>query len=293
MPDNHSGIQQTSSGLPPKMTVLARQLAKQNSPASVQPFGHQQNDSSMMGLVTPERIIRVLSRKWKTVILVTAFGATLAFFYLWTTLRVYRAVSLIEMSQRRPRIMNQQSAVIEDTGYSPSEEIFNTRLKKFNGQELREIAFGRFKALYPAKGRSDSDLKALIGGATFTLLGKTRIVQISYESGDPELAAAVANAYAEAAEQSTIEENRKIAESAVAWLQVQADGQRQALEKVEATIVAFRTENKVDVLESEQKSNQDAILSLRKSLVDLEGQLVLARDMVGALSTLEVSPKCW
>lgn len=288
---NPSDMKPPSPVTPPPVRFPPK-IAAPVKPPEQAPASHAlKEETSLLGSVTPLRVLRVLIRKWTTIVLMTAFAATLAFFYLWTTPKIYRAVSLIEMTQRKPRIMNQQSAVIDDNSYSPSEEIFNTRLKKFNGQALRDAALARFKLLYPCGGRTDKEIMVLMGGASFSLLNKTSIVQIQCDRNDPKLAAAVANAYAETAEIFTIEENRKEAEDAVTWLQAQADTQRLALEKAEATIVDFRTRNKVDVLESQQKSIEEATLSLRKSQMEVESQLVLSRNMADTLATLEIIPE--
>ncbi len=248
-------------------------------------------DSGFVGSLHPMRLLRVVRQKWKIVLLVVLFASAAAAFYLLTAPRIYRAVSLIEMSQRRPRIMNQQGAVIEDPSYTPSEEVFNTRLRKFSGQALRPLAVARLKALYPPAAREGVDADAILGGAGFALLAKTRIVQISCERSDPALAAASANAFAAAAEQYAIEENRIASDSAVAWLQNQAESQRRTLERAEDVIVAFRVTNHVDRLESLKKALEDSVLTMGRSLSDLDSQEALTRQTVEALAALEAGPE--
>ena len=68
----------------------------------------------LLGSLDVFRMIRVLRKKWFTVLLVIAFSGVAAVYYIFTTAKIYRASSLVELSVRRPRIMTQQAAVIED-----------------------------------------------------------------------------------------------------------------------------------------------------------------------------------
>ena len=61
------------------------------------------DSEGFFGSITPLRLIRVLLRKWFTIALCIGFAVAIAFFYLWRAPRLYRATSLIEMTQRRPR----------------------------------------------------------------------------------------------------------------------------------------------------------------------------------------------
>lgn len=78
--------------------------------------GAQPESSGFLGSLDPFRLIRVMRKKWITVLCVLIFAGIAATYYLLTTPRVYQAVSLVELSVRRPRIMTQQAAVIEDQG---------------------------------------------------------------------------------------------------------------------------------------------------------------------------------
>jgi len=222
-----------------------------------------------------------------------------AWFYLSMVPKVYRATGRIEMSLRRPRIMNQQSAIIEDPGYASSEEVFNTRLMRFNGSDMRELALSRFKELYPTKGQSDDKLRLLMGtgigtgmnNSPFSMLSKTKLVQITCYHTDKTLVPIVVNSFLEAAELYSLEENRAASDKAVAWLDAQARTQRDMLEKAEQAIAQFRMQNNIDVLENTKKSSEESAMALGSSLVDREGQVILLQDMVRKIDALEIKPE--
>ena len=54
---------------------------------------------------------------------------------------------------------------------------------------------------------------------------------------------------------------------------------RQLLAAAEQALVSFRAENNIDVLEALKKSGEESLLALNQSLVELESQLVLTRDV--------------
>jgi hypothetical protein len=91
-------------------------------------------DEGAMGSLDPLRLLLVLRKRWIWALLVLVLMVGMAVFYLTRTSPVYRATALMELSVRRPRILTQQAAVIDDQSTSQSEEIFNTRLEKFKGR---------------------------------------------------------------------------------------------------------------------------------------------------------------
>lgn len=259
-----------------------------------EPSYHQEepdNEQGFLGSLQPLRILRVMRRKWLTIFLLLILSLAGAWFYLSIVPKSYRATSLIELSLRRPRIMNQQSAVIEDLGYMSSEEIFNTRLARFNSGEMRELALTRFKAIRPSRTETDEQLRLMISKVTFTLVRKTKLVQVISEDNDKTNATALANACTEAAEVFSIEENRAASDKAVAWLEAQGRTQRDALDRAGQTIAEFRLKNNVDVIENQRKALSEATLDLNRTMVARETELVLVQDIVLKLNTLEINPE--
>lgn len=273
---------------PPFAQFNAPQAPYYSSPYEPLP---QDGEQGFLGSLTPLRLMRVLRRKWIMIVLIQLLGAAGTWFYLSSVPKTYRATGILEMSLRRPRIMSDRGAVLDDTGYAPTEEIFNTRLARFNGSEMRETAFTRFKALYQSKGLGDEKLRGLMGGASFSLVPKTKLVQVVSENTDKALVPIVINAFLEAAEIYSLEENRAASDKAVAWLEAQARTQREMLEKAEQAIAQFRVQNNVDVLETSKKTLEESASSLGKTLVELEGSVIMSQDMVRKIDSLEIKPE--
>ncbi len=259
------------------------------------------------GWLHPKRLIRVIRKKWITILLVTAFCIITGLYYLHKATRTYRATSQIELSVRRPRILAQQAALIEDPGGAgSSEEIFNTRMERFRGRAVMQVALENLlkqhpDALKPAlsEGQTaltpDQDheirLRRLMRDIQLNLLRRTRIVQITFEHHDPVIAAAVCNAFAEAAQFSSLEENRTNSDTAVLWLETQEQAQRAALQQSESQLLTFLSESGIDALESRRKTAEEALLAFNRSLVETQSQETRARDLRLALEALDVDPE--
>ena len=249
--------------------------------------------SGLLGSLDFFRMLRVMRNKWRTIFLVLIFSGLAAAYYLLTTSRVYQATSLVELSVRRPRIMAQQAAVIEDpSAGSQSEEIFNTRLEKFKGRTMREAAVARYRRQHPENKIGDDEFKLLfINNLDLTLLRRTRLVKIEFNHTDPKFTADFCTAFTEAAEASVYDENRIASDAAVIWLESQCVSQRSEVEKADAILLKYRQENKIDVLESQRKTVDEALMDFNKVLVDLEGQEAKERDLLNTLSVIELKPE--
>ena len=249
--------------------------------------------SGLLGSLDPMRLVRVLRKKWLTVLLSLIFTGIASIYYLATTSKVYQATSLVELSVRRPRIMTQQAAVIEDpSAGSQSEEIFNTRLEKFKGRTMQETAITRFRKQHPESKIEDSEFKKLFANnLTLTLMRRTRLVKIEFTHTDPKFASDFCNAFTEAAEASVYDENRIASDAAVLWLEAQCTTQRTEVEKADGVLLKYRQENKIDVLESQRKTVDNALMDFNKVLVDLESQEAKERDLLNTITAIELKPE--
>lgn len=254
-------------------------------------YGEAAGVPSFLGDLSMRRLMRVARKKWPTVVLATAFAFAAAAFYLHMSVRIYRASSVVEMSVRRPRIMSAQSAVIDDAGYVPADEVFNTRLEKFRGPAMREMIVEKFRSLSNASAFAESEALGASGAVSYELMRKTRLVRISITHTNPALAAAMADAAALAAEAIVIEENRQLSENAVAWLKSQGDNQRKVLEKADQSIIDFRSKNQIDSIQTRIKVVGESLSGINESLAGLESKQVLNRELLKALENVELSPE--
>lgn len=245
--------------------------------------------SSGLALLDPVRLLR----KWRILFLVLVFAVVAAFGYLRNAEKVYVANSLIELSVRRPRIMTQQAAIIdEQAGAQQSAEVFSTRLEKFKGRTMLTAALGRLDAALPgafappspasaasAELLRERRLKQFMKALEVTLVRRSRLILAEFKHADPAVAAAACNAFAAAAEASAFDENRTSSDAAVVWLEAQADLQCSELLKAEDALLAFRQKFQIDALESQRKTVEDALREINLALVEAENRVSLARAL--------------
>jgi len=226
---------------------------------------------------------RLLKRKWKTIAFMTAMGLVTAAFIIATATPIYKAEALLEMSVRRPRVMDRNDAVVmQDTYYSyNSEDVFNTRLEKFRSPETVQVA-ERF--LPDQVGTSKLDIAA----AEFELIPDSFLVKISCRHTDPEWATICADAYAKAMIEAMAKENREMSDSAVKWLEAQAAAQKAELDKTERALADFRTTHKLDRLANRKEAAEQALRDLNERLTALQGETILAKEIVSVLKEVKL-----
>ena len=246
----------------------------------------------LLGSLDPLRVLAVLRKRWIWAVLVFCVMVGMAVLYLVKADPVYRATALMELSVRRPRILNQQAAVIDDQSTSQSEEIFNTRLERFKGATLLGSVVNRLRAARPAGVATDEDFKKmLVENVNFSLLRRTRLIKIEFEDSSPDFAMTACNAFVDAAEASAYDENRIASDAAVIWLETQAVSQRKELDLADGILLKFRQDNKIDILDSRKKTVENALLDFNKVLVEVEGQSARERDLLEALTALDLKPE--
>ena len=281
-------------------------------------YGHPAYGAPPTGLalLAPHRLLR----RWRAMAKVMAFALLAAAGYLWSTEKIYQASALVELSVRRPRILTQQAAVIEEQGSAmQSAEVFNTRLERFKSRTMLLAAMTRLDTACPgaffpppksnpnasaitnetemaaAKAEmerlADKRLRQFEHHLTLTLVRRSRLIRIEFEHPDPKVAAAACNAFTEAAETSAYDENRMTSDAAVTWLEAQAELQRKELLKAEDALLDFRQQNKIDALESQRKTVEDALLEFNRALVNVESLEGSALALLTKMEQLELDPE--
>ena len=125
--------------------------------------------------------------------------------------RIYEAKSEFTIDVRRRQGGNGTGAASSDRDSygSAYEEIFNTRQSDWRSEGIFTKVIQQYRANYPNSQVTDKDLVEMLASSELELVRHSRLITISVRSKSPELAAALANAYAEAIESFTDEANKK------------------------------------------------------------------------------------
>lgn len=253
---------------------------------------HEPATGGMLSGLTPRQILRAVIRRWWLLALAIGFGLSLAALYLHRAEPIFSAEAVLEMSIRRPRIMAQPGAMIDD-GFAGwrVDELLNTRIRKLHGQETRTLARQMLAEDPHLSGHEAEQVDAALGAARMSRHRDSHLVSVSVDHPDPRIAALTANQYARAVLRRSFEENRNESDRAVAWLQQQAAHQAVVLENAESALLSFRAEQHMDQLENEKRILHDSVISLSDELTQIEKQRVMANEILTMLDLANAQPE--
>ena len=186
-----------------------------------------QDADSLVGTITLGRILRVIAQRWISVLVFLLIGLVAAFAVYRISPTIYEAKSEFTMDMRRPSNSGSGIGQIDMPDYGTSyEEVFNTRLSDWRSDKIVTKIIQQYRANYPASTVTDAELVSTLGSSMLELIRHSRLITISVRSRVPAIAAALANAYAEAIESFTDDENKIRCDKAVAQIHEAVEKQR-------------------------------------------------------------------
>ena len=158
-----------------------------------------QDADSLVGTITIGRILRVIAQRWISVLVFLLIGLVAAFAVYRISPTIYEATSEFTMDMRRPSNSGNGIGQIDMPDYGSSyEEVFNTRLSDWRSDKIVTKIIQQYRANYPASTVTDAELISTLSSSTLELVRHSRLITIGVRSRVPAIAAALANAYAEA-----------------------------------------------------------------------------------------------
>ena len=285
--------QNPNSSQPPAPSPAAAPVYYGGQPPGAAYYGETQSDAGPLNTLDPLRLLQIARKKWLTILMAMVFTTSAAIFYLSKTDRIYQSRATIELSVRRPRILNKQEAQIEDpSAVMQIEDTLNTQIEKFKSRTMLPHVMACYREKYPEDQMSDEELAARLGGrANFSMIRRTRLVAVTFQSRDPKFAIKGCNACAAGAEASTRAENRSVSDAAVAWLEAQAKTQKSELEAADKKLLDARQKYQMDVLSEQRKTVQGALMNFNESLVQVENKVALEQKLLESLEAVELNPE--
>jgi len=224
------------------------------------------------------RVVR--KRRW-TVLTVLFVLFTLVLLATLKQKSIYRANALLEIEKENPNILTlQEMFAIETVSDSYLEtqykilrsdtlarrvidQLHLDRLPEFNPRARREVP-GASPAVVAGGAARDAGgyqatLRAFRDGLSVDPVKRSRLVEIGFESQDPELAAHVVNALASHYIQQSLEVRWEATQKASEWLSQQLLDLKARLEKSEHEMQAYARENGLLFLESEKGAPENIV----------------------------------
>ena len=247
------------------------------------------DDGSVVGAITLSRMLRVISQRWLSVFVFLLVGLIVAFAVYRISPTIYEAKSEFTMDLRRSSSGGNRGGALNDVtpdyGISYG-EIFNTRISEWRSEKIVTKILQQYRSSAPASTVSDEEIISTLVNSQIELQRNSRIITIAVRSKAPALAAALANAYAEAIEAFTDEENKLRCDKAVHDIHTNVDKQRRLVDKAAQLLLDFRTANKVDNLRSTRDTIQQGLQKTTQDILRLEAeetQLVEWEKMLAAV----------
>ena len=257
------------------------------------PGGNEDADS-LVGTITLGRVLRVIAQRWISVLVFLLIGLVAAFAVYRISPTIYEAKSEFTMDIRRPQ---GGRGGIADVGIDMEqfggtyEEIFNTRLSDWRSDKIVTKIIQQYHANYPASTTTERELIETLADSELELIRHSRLITIAVRSTTANLAASLANAYAEAIESFTDEENKLRCDKAVAQIHEQVEKQRRQDESVAKQLLDFRTKNKIDDLNSEREILQQSLQKTTADVLEMRTQVTAATEWEKVLRAAQETPE--
>ena len=253
----------------------------------------EQDSDSVIGTITIGRVLRVIAQRWISVLVFFLIGLVAAFAVYRISPTIYEAKSEFTMDTRRPQGGGAMGAIGNDMEFYGSNyaEIFNTRLSDWRSEGIIKKILQQYRANYPNSTTTDKELVESLSGSEMELVRNSRLITIAVRSRVPELAAALANAYAEAIEAFTDEENKKRCDKAVSQIHQQVEKQKRVDDDLAARLLKFRTENKIDNLMAARDILNQSLSSTTADVLEYEKRVTAAGEWVKVLQAAQKNPE--
>lgn len=258
-------------------------------------YGGQSNSQdadSIVGTITLGRILRVIAQRWISVLVFLLIGLVAAFAVYRISPTIYEARSEFTLDTRtRKTSAGLDAAGIDFASDGNSyEEIFNTRLSMWRSDKIMMKIVQQYRANFPASTTTDKEIIDTLAGSEIELMRHSRLITIAVRSTSPKLAASLANAYAEAIEAYTDEENKARCDKAVQQVTEQVARQRRTDEDISKRLLKFRTENQIDEMMSERTLIEQSLQKTTADVLSLQSEVTSASEWVAVLEKAQENP---
>ena len=252
------------------------------------------DDGSIVGTITVARMLRVISQRWLSIFVFLLVGLIVSFAVYRISPTIYEATSEFTMDMRR--MTGGRGSVLADSmrddGVSYV-EIFNTRMSDWRSEKVITKIVQQYRTSRPASTVTDEEIIGVLAGSELELVRNSRIIKISLRSKVPALCADLANAYAEAIEAFTDEENKARCDKAVAQIHGNVERQRRAVDKIAKQMQDFRTQNEVDSLRSNLETIEQARSKTTTDILQLESEETQLLEWEKMLAAVQKDPSSY
>jgi polysaccharide biosynthesis transport protein len=237
--------------------------------------------------------LRILKKRRHILIAFVAMGLAAAFGYNSVATPLFESRSTVQIDTD-PNILALDRPLVDQRDWA--REYIPTQIAVIQSRQLARAAHEQLKASAAAgagtpdetavaAANGDSSQAAnirvpsvgeIMGGRNVTEVRDTRLIRIAFQSSDPETAARVANALAQAYVQQNLSYKTSATGEASDWLTQQVAQQRTLVEESEAALQRYREQHGADALFADREGTERQNIVVQK-LADLQGQVTQAK----------------
>ena len=244
------------------------------------------------GSMSVGRILRVCSSHWMTIFVFLVLGLLCAFVVFQLLPQKFEAEAYYEMTIQGPSLVSDDGGGVYSGIDTSLESVFNTRYTQFKTTEIQDRVIERYRAKNPDDGTATQTLRDIFkNDFEMKLIPRSRLVRTTIVAGDPKLAADLANAYVEVCEEFMSEQNKALAENAVAFLTQTLAEEERRLAETENDLLEERKSQRIENLTRERELVQSRLSALDSQSIELERQIAIAKDLISALAIVKETPE--
>ncbi len=215
----------------------------------------------------------VLARHWRVVAAVFVAAVLIAYIWSVTARPVFTGTALLRIERVEPRILKFEPPGRDDAPGESAQIQLQTHYRLLQSRALanRVIALTELERHpeFLAVGRRPGEVTdAFLERLHVEPIRNTRLVKVSFKSSSPELAAQVANAFADAVIAHQLDDKKDASRYATQFLTAQVNDARQALQSSEARLSQFLEQHDILFVGAEQRGER--VGEQRQALVSQE-----------------------
>ncbi len=270
-------------------------------------------DSNVELIDTFKYVVDFTRRQFSVIVFATVIAIALGLIYILTAAPTFTATSGMIIDTRKLQLFGQQSifsempldmsAVESQVEVLKSENIALAVIKKFNlvddpefvgGGGLIGSLFGALTGLF-SSSESTSEftlqreaVRAFKDKLSIKRVGLTYVILISFQSHDPNRAAVIANAVADAYIDGQLEAKYDSARRTGVWLQIRLKELRDQASAAESAVVEFK--NKNDMIDAGGRTiNEQQLAEVNSKLMAAQSQTSEARAKLDRVQSVLIS----
>jgi len=229
--------------------------------------------------------VDIFLRRKKIVLSIFVLVVFLAGVYNFTATPVYKsAIQILIEEEDAYKIPTLQDIY---RMRSPAEEYYQTQYQLLESHTLAEKVAKKLNLSASPVFQDKDTVKTLLGMVKVEPIRRSRLVNISAKSENPELAAVIANAWAEVYIEKTLQDKRSTTEHAVGWLNDEIQEMKAKVEESERLLQEYKEKNELVSLEDSQNIIVQKLAQLSTAATEIKSARLAAESKYKQIEELK------